>query len=191
MPDPVDIAFLQYRAYPLNHIPDDQLTNCLGSADQGNEGVVVAKFHNNGDYVSTGGFTACTAFSIFDRSSRVVSIAHFDGSETPAVLTKMVDDMVKLGANLHHLDQWGIVAAAIRENTTLRGVWDCIDERLRPIVNPLPPLNQNDRANPTLIDDQIYYGRSLCVGYIHYAITVGQRDDDPPMQTTNRCCNLL
>lgn len=144
-----------YTGHDLPVLNEDLIKESVGYAGQGKH---VTKKLMAGEYIFTADFTACTAFSIWDPTTAVASIAHFDSMVKTQDITDMVDEMIALGANVPNM-QFGVVGD--ENNLTLKTVWRFIDPRLNPLQLPqltYPPPNIPIQGPPNL-----YYGKNAMV----------------------------
>ncbi|MEM6820772.1 MAG: hypothetical protein AAF558_02360 [Verrucomicrobiota bacterium] len=154
-----------YQVAGLAAMPRDYFTNCLGTVPQGNTGMVTVRLANEGDYICTRGYTACTAFSIVDSNTEVVSLAHFDGNVTEAAIRTMVDDMIRLGARANRINEWSVTAVVTECNMTLASVWNVMDPRLANNIIALPLAHADKTAAG--IAENVYYASECYVGNIY------------------------
>ena len=55
------------------------------------------------EYLDTCALTACTGLALWDAEAKVVSLAHFDSSQSSKHIAAMVAEMLKLGAQLSRI----------------------------------------------------------------------------------------
>lgn len=127
--------------YTINPVPALAPTLLQTGVGYAKQGRYVTRLLQAGEYIMTLGFTACTAFAIWDPVASVASLAHFDGDVKAADITGMVDEMIQLGANAANMQ---FAAVGNDYNQTIKAVWNSIDPRLNPAPLPLlsyPPPN--------------------------------------------------
>ena len=128
--------------YKVDNLLD--LDSCLfmESVGDAKQGRWITMCLEDGQYVMTSGLSSCTAFAIWDPLNRVASLAHFDGGQTSADVTSMIDEVLELGGDVDNLQ---FAAVGSQYNQTLISVWNCLDPRLSPA--PRPPAGGEGPAN--------------------------------------------
>jgi hypothetical protein len=126
-----------------------------GASLRTDKGQVKQKNHltkclNNGEYLWTMGLGSCTALILWDAGANVVSLAHFDGTQSTRDIEDMVNEMIELRAVVANI-RFAMVGT--ETNQTLISVWNDLDPRLNPPQRPqlrYPPPDPPDPGPPNV-----------------------------------------
>jgi len=87
----------------------------------------VTKKLEPGEFLMTSGLTACTGLALIDSETGVVSLAHFDSTQSEGDIKCMLGEMLKLGAAAHRIR--AVISGNEDYNMSAMSVYNCLKDQ--------------------------------------------------------------